>query len=393
VPSRRWSRPGTASCLPKVLFEGHAFHRLTQGRFAHSHPTLSYPKWTKKHYAGTGLGEWERLNQACVLDRTAALQSASWGAFQIMGFNYALCGCSDVEEFVSKQKAGATEQLECFAQFISRDVFLSALRRRDWVAFAAAYNGPGYAANSYDKKMAAAYAALTQPKAGKGVAKKRGVAKHAALPPGRREFAVVPPHRHRLYRRPVKPDRVDLRDWLYRPNITRAPPDELLPHNPRAVSDQGDTSACTGFALATTIEYLLDRAKRPVERISPHMLYSMARRYDEWANNDDKDEGSSLRGALKGWSRHGASALKLWPRPPMPRATNTDDDWWLDSVRRPLGAYYRVSIDVESDLHCALMDVGVLYASALTHAGWEALMQDSPSDPPTRADDIPVMNA
>jgi hypothetical protein len=78
------------SPLPKVLFEGHAFHRLTQGRFDASHPTLSYPKWTKQFYSKTGAGEWDRLNAACALDRTAALQSASWGMFQIMGFNYGI---------------------------------------------------------------------------------------------------------------------------------------------------------------------------------------------------------------------------------------------------------------------------------------------------------------
>ncbi|HEY5809977.1 MAG TPA: N-acetylmuramidase family protein, partial [Povalibacter sp.] len=133
--------------LPKVLFEGHAFHRLTQGRFDARHPTLSYPKWTKKHYAGTGTGEWQRLNSACALDRGAALQSASWGAFQIMGFNYALCGFADVEAFVSAQRSGAPQQLDSFTKFISRQVFLTALRTLDWKKFAAAYNGPGYAAN------------------------------------------------------------------------------------------------------------------------------------------------------------------------------------------------------------------------------------------------------
>ena len=78
------------SDLPKVLFEGHAFHRLTQGRFDDVEPTLSFPKWTKEHYAGSALGEWKRLERAKELDRAAALQSASWGMFQIMGFNYAI---------------------------------------------------------------------------------------------------------------------------------------------------------------------------------------------------------------------------------------------------------------------------------------------------------------
>jgi hypothetical protein len=374
--------------LPKILFEGHAFHRLTQGRFDAAHPSLSYPKWTKQFYSKTGTAEWARLNTACGLDRAAALQSASWGMFQIMGFNYALCGFTDVEAFVTQQRAGAQQQLECFVRFISRDVFLVALRNRQWAAFARHYNGPGYAANQYDKKLAAAYAAFAKPQAKPGVAAMKKLQPSA---PGRRDFAPVPAQRRRPMRRPVKPDRVDLRDWIYRPNITRAPPPWLMPNDPRAVANQGDTNACTGFALATTIEYLLDRSSRPVERISGHMLYSMARRYDEWAGNDMEDEGSSLRGALKGWSRHGASAWKLWQGAKMPAAKNDAEDWWLDSMRRPLGAYYRMSIDVESDMQCALMDVGVLYASALTHSGWDALNRKVALDPPITPDDIPLI--
>jgi hypothetical protein len=33
-----------------------------------------------------------------------------------------------------------------------------ALRARNWPSFARGYNGPAYAQNAYDKKMAAAYA-------------------------------------------------------------------------------------------------------------------------------------------------------------------------------------------------------------------------------------------
>lgn len=380
--------------LPKILFEGHAFHRLTQGRFDADHPTLSYPKWTKKYYSG-GTGEWERLNAACALDRAAALQAASWGAFQIMGFNYALCGFADVEAFVARQKSGAAEQLESFAHFISRQVFLTALRARDWAKFASFYNGAGYAANKYDQKMAAAYLSFSKgvatAAAGRKAKPKKTKSEKVSGAMGRPEFTALPMQRQRVRRRPVKPDRVDLRDWYYRPNITKAPPASMMPHNPRAIADQGDTSACTGFALATAVEYLLDRASRPVERISGHMLYSMARRYDEWTDNDNADEGSSLRGALKGWSRHGASALKFWRDFKMPRPKNNEDDWWLDSVRRPLGAYFRMALDVESDLHSALMDVGVLYASAFTHSGWDALLRDDPLDSPVSVDTIPVI--
>lgn len=378
---------------PKVLFEGHAFHRLTAGRFSGSHPTLSYATWTRKHYARTGAGEWERLDDACTLDRTAALQSASWGAFQIMGFNYAACGFRDVEAFVASQRQGAPEQLECFARFISRGVFLKALRKLDWAGFAAAYNGPRYRANHYAERLASAFAAFDRGAGRARTGPRTSRRKRTRRPPlGRREFGFVgsPPERGR--QRPVKADPVDLRDWLYRPGVANAPPPTLLPHNPRPVVSQGNTSACTGFALATVVEYLLDQASRPVERISGHMLYSMARRYDEWAGNEDKDDGSSLRGALKGWSRHGASALKTWKGKSMPPATNEALDWWLDAVRRPLGAYYRVAPDVVSDMQCALMEAHVLYASALTHAGWNALFVSTIADAPTAPEQIPVID-
>jgi hypothetical protein len=168
-------------------------------------------------------------------------------------------------------------------------------------------------------------------------------------PAGRPETAI---------RRPVKPDPVDLRDWVYRPTIAAAPKLEHWPLNPRPTEHQGDTNACTGFSLAKVIEYLLDKAGRPVEPISGFMLYSMARRYDEWKGDDTKDEGSSLRGALKGWSRHGASAAQLWKELNAPPPKNDETDWWLDSVKRPLGAYYRLTLDAISDIHTALMEAG-----------------------------------
>lgn len=92
------------STLPKILFEGHVFHRLTQGRFDVDHPGISYTKWDRAKYSGSLQGEWERLDTASALDRSAALESASWGAFQIMGFNYAACGYSTIEAFVAAQK-------------------------------------------------------------------------------------------------------------------------------------------------------------------------------------------------------------------------------------------------------------------------------------------------
>ena len=55
----------------------------------------------------------------------------------------------------------------------------------------------------------------------------------------------------------------------------------------------------------------------------------------------------------------------------MPRTREAPgEDWWLDAVNRPLGAYYRVDMRSVTDMHVALNEVGALYASALTHDGW-----------------------
>ena len=387
---------------PKILFEGHAFHRLTGGRFAAQRPDLSYPKWDRTKYSGTLQGEWGRLEAACSLDRPAALQAASWGMFQIMGFNYSYCGCPDVEAFVALQYAGADPQMQCFARFVARPPYLAALQNKDWEAFARAYNGPQHAKNNYAPKMAAAYAALA---AGTRAARKRArtrarteAADANALPPGRAVFVPVATSRRRTVRkRNVRPDSVDLRDWEYRPSIAFAPPDELW-SPPRKVKQQGETNACTGFSLATVLEYLLQKRGASGQRadsISGFMLYSMARRYDEWADEDETvDSGSSLRGALKGWAKHGASRESLWNELPMPRAPkNPANDWWLDAVKRPLGAYYRIAPENVRDIHVALSEVGAVYASALTHEGWDDVLRETKVKRPKDPRRLPVIKA
>lgn len=387
------------SDLPKVLFEGHVFHRLTRGRFDTAQPNLSYPKWDRRQYSGSLRGEWRRLDAACALDREAALQSASWGMFQLMGFNYAACGCADVDAFVAAQSSGADAQLALFARFIARAPFVDALRRQDWAGFARAYNGSGYRANAYDSKLREAYrrfhAAPVEAAGGSAVSSKPARTRKATpdgssvLPPGRASFASVSSQKLPLRRAPVKPDSVDLRDWLYRPSIAVSPPATLLPTDPRQVKDQKQSNACTGFALATTIEYLLARGERPAEQISGYMLYSMARRYDEWSDNDETDAGSSLRGALKGWSRHGASLARLWKSKAMPAATNDPEtDWWLDAVKRPLGTYYRIAPKAIGDIHIALAEAGVVYASAMIHDGWSALSDSATAQPPTGVEQL-----
>ena len=142
---------------PVILFEGHKFHQFTDGRFA-QHEDISYPKWTRKHYLG-GRAEYRRLAKAARLDTSAALRSASWGMFQIMGFNHRPCGFATVEDFVNDQALGEANQLQAFVGFLlADDGMVEALRSRHRADFARRYNGPAYRTNAYDTKLAAAFA-------------------------------------------------------------------------------------------------------------------------------------------------------------------------------------------------------------------------------------------
>lgn len=146
---------------PRILFEAHQFSDRTGGRFDSSHPGISSARWNRDLYQG-GAAEYTRLTEAMALNGDAALQSASWGRFQIMGFNHQAAGYASVRDFVAAMYQNEGRQLDAFVTFIQADPAMHrALRNHDWASFAAAYNGPGYAANQYDTRMAEAYARLS----------------------------------------------------------------------------------------------------------------------------------------------------------------------------------------------------------------------------------------
>jgi hypothetical protein len=146
---------------PKILFEGHIFYKelkkagINPERYTQIYPNIVYPKWDKGQYRGRS-EEWVRLGWAESIHKEAALKSASWGAYQIMGFNYSLFGYSDVAKFVDAQYTEEGQVLS-FVRFIKASQLDELLRAKDWAGFACAYNGTGYKENQYDKKLAAAY--------------------------------------------------------------------------------------------------------------------------------------------------------------------------------------------------------------------------------------------
>ncbi len=140
---------------PKILFEAHIFSKRTRHKYDATHPDISSPKWDRKLYKG-GEREYERLEKAMALDRFAALESASWGLFQIMGFNYRTAGFDSVDAYVEAMFESEGRQLDAFVNFIKAAKLDGHLRAKLWARFAQGYNGPAYAENEYDKKLLAA---------------------------------------------------------------------------------------------------------------------------------------------------------------------------------------------------------------------------------------------
>jgi len=164
------------------------------------------------------------------------------------------------------------------------------------------------------------------------------------------------------------PDRMDVRDWAYQPSLLPLPDTIANCGKVPVILDQGSEGACTGFALSGVVNYLL--AQRNVKRaVSPRMLYEMARCYDEWPG--EKYEGSSARGAMKGWVRHGVCERKIWTDDMHGRG-HLDARIAQLSLATPAGAYYRVKHKDVRDVHAAISEVGIVYCTMMVHDGWDS---------------------
>lgn len=147
---------------PPILFEGHIFWKELKNRgidpesVPAGNEDIVYKQWTRSHYLG-GEKEYHRLEKALKIHEEAALASASWGMFQIMGNNFAECGKRSVKEFVECMRQSEADQLMLFVVYLEKRKLQEYLRNKDWAGFARRYNGPAYAENKYDQKLEAAY--------------------------------------------------------------------------------------------------------------------------------------------------------------------------------------------------------------------------------------------
>jgi hypothetical protein len=147
---------------PKALFERHHFFKHLKASPEQLQKAeaegLAYPKWGTKPYPKGSDAVYSEIERACDINENAALLSTSWGLGQVMGSNYKMVGCETVEDMVKEAVESEAGQLRQMAGFIKSAKLVTAMKNLDWAAFAKGYNGPGYAKNAYDTKLAQAYA-------------------------------------------------------------------------------------------------------------------------------------------------------------------------------------------------------------------------------------------
>jgi len=143
---------------PTILFESRWFNTLTKGKWRAMHPGLSTTRWVN-NYGMAGAHQYDhRLKFAMELDEDAALQSCSWGKFQILGVHYRRLGFASPRHYVEKVVGqGEQSHLHHFVRFVQTAGLAGALQRRAWPEFAYGYNGAGYQKHRYDERLERAY--------------------------------------------------------------------------------------------------------------------------------------------------------------------------------------------------------------------------------------------
>ncbi|WP_447970192.1 C1 family peptidase [Nitrospira sp. M1] len=165
----------------------------------------------------------------------------------------------------------------------------------------------------------------------------------------------------------VLQDVPDARDWLYQPALIPLKQSVDAPKG-LYILDQKSEGACTGFAIAAAINYLNPLENRNY-RVSPRMLYEMAKRHDEWPG--ELYDGSSIRGAIQGWKHMGVCSEEFWPyRVGKKHRGDLTIERAKDARNNTVGAYYRVQPKI-SHFHAALNETGIIAVSAKVHRGWD----------------------
>jgi hypothetical protein len=172
---------------------------------------------------------------------------------------------------------------------------------------------------------------------------------------------------HDTFETNARPDPFDDRDLPYRPRLQLLPKSIDRRTTGRRFVYHQQGQSCTGHAIAAVINHVL-KISAASKRVSPYMLYQLARRYDEFPG--EADAGSSLRAAFKGWFNHGVALEATWPTLDSPELDPSDEVTSHDWRERPLGAFYRVNPFRLDDVQSAISELAAIAVSGTIHDGW-----------------------
>jgi len=141
---------------PKLLFERHLFHRMTNGRWTPA-------PFSQPDYGGYSEDSWAKLGSAAACNPDPAFSSASWGAFQVLGSHWQKLGYTSAFDLAHSCVANMAGHYELLCRYIEVFGLKTALRKlsrtaADCAEFARLYNGPDFRRNRYDAKLAGAMA-------------------------------------------------------------------------------------------------------------------------------------------------------------------------------------------------------------------------------------------
>ena len=151
-----------ADGTPVILFERHVFRQrlIANGKAVVADKAMrERPDLCSKSTGAYGLysAQHGRLNAAAQYHRDSALESASWGIGQVMGYHWQALGYPSLQAFINAMYKDEASQLDAMCRYIKVNNLVNALKNKDWKSFARGYNGAAYAKNSYDVKLGNAY--------------------------------------------------------------------------------------------------------------------------------------------------------------------------------------------------------------------------------------------
>ena len=152
----------------KILYERHYMYRQLAkkksnkydlNKLSQENPNIVNKLAQPRGTYGTEEHQYEKLAIAKNIDNDSAIQSCSWGKFQVMGSYYSYGGYVTPTEFEEAMHLCELQQFVYFKNFLSKvsPGIIKPMRDKNWAMIAEIYNGPDYRSGSYDTKMKNAY--------------------------------------------------------------------------------------------------------------------------------------------------------------------------------------------------------------------------------------------